>query len=51
MQHVTKQTIPSWTGFNFILRYTQSVLQDNIGYLPTINALATSLATFDKTGT
>ena len=39
MQHKTKQMTPSWTGFNLILRYEQSVQ-----YLPIINALATSMA-------
>lgn len=39
------QTVPSWTGFNIKTRDSLAVSQDNIGYLPTINAPATELST------
>ena len=39
------QNIPSWTGFNIITKDEVAITDDNIGYLPTINALATELTT------
>ena len=48
MQHATKHFIPSLTGFNLVLRYSDSELKDSIGYLPTINTLATSMATIHE---
>jgi hypothetical protein len=40
-----QQKIPSWTGFNIKTRNSVIVSEDFIGYLPTINAPATDLAT------
>ena len=39
------QTINSWTGFNIRIRDHLTFLEDNIGYLPTINAPATNTST------
>ncbi|KAK7143952.1 hypothetical protein R3I93_014956 [Phoxinus phoxinus] len=39
------QTIPSWTGFNISTRDQESISQDIVGYLPTINSPATELST------
>ena len=39
------QTISSWTGHNIRTRDQVSVTQDNVGYLPTINAPATQMST------
>ena len=39
------QTIPSWTGFNILVRNKHVVAKDSVGYLPTINAPATDMST------
>lgn len=39
------QHIGGWTGFNITVRNEVEVVKDNIGYLPTINAPATSMST------
>ncbi|XP_035662311.1 uncharacterized protein LOC118406391 [Branchiostoma floridae] len=39
------QTIPSWTGFNILVRNDEEVVKDRVGYLPTINAPATDMST------
>lgn len=39
------QKISGWTGFNISVRNETEVARDNIGYLPTINAPATDMAT------
>ena len=39
------QTISSWTGFNILVRNDNIVVQDTVGYLPTINAPATDMST------
>ena len=39
------QSISSWTGFNILTRDDVIVTEDNIGYLPTINAPATKMST------
>eukprot|EP00745_Piridium_sociabile_P027749 TRINITY_DN44663_c0_g1_i3.p1 TRINITY_DN44663_c0_g1~~TRINITY_DN44663_c0_g1_i3.p1 ORF type:complete len:1606 (-),score=395.32 TRINITY_DN44663_c0_g1_i3:590-5317(-) len=39
------QFVCGWTGFNILTRLSRKVSQDNIGYLPTINAPATQLST------
>ena len=39
------QSIPSWTGFNIRIRDEEPIVQDVVGYLPTINAPATELNT------
>ena len=46
MQHVAKQIIPNWTGFNHF-RCKQSV-QENIGCLPTTNTLVMRMATIHE---
>ena len=46
--HRKSQSVPSWTGFNILLRIENLVLKDNIGYLPTINHPATSMATINE---
>ena len=38
------QSISSWTGFNIKTRDDVTVIQDNVGYLPTINAPATQMS-------
>ena len=40
-----QSNVPSWTGFNICRRQGIDVSSDAIGYLPTINAPATDLAT------
>lgn len=40
-----KQTVCGWTGFNILVRSEIDVSQDNIGYLPTIDAPATNMST------
>ena len=39
------QSVSSWTGFNIQVRNNVTVVQDTVGYLPTINAPATELST------
>jgi len=39
------QTVSGWTGFNIKIRSDIEVVQDNVAYLPTINAPATDLST------
>ena len=46
--HRKCQSIPSWTGFNIMLKTEGLVLRDNIGYLPTINHPATSMSTIHE---
>ena len=44
--HANKnQPVCSWTGFKVMVRSDTSISQDQVGYLPTINAPATSLST------
>ena len=38
------RTVSGWTGFDIIVRIEVEVLKDNIGYLPTIDALATNMS-------
>ena len=40
-----KQRILSWTGFNIKFHSHEPVMQDVVGYLPTINAPVTQLST------
>ena len=47
-ENANKQMVPSWTGFNIVTRDTHVVSQENIGYLPTINAPATELSTVSE---
>ena len=37
--------VPSWTGFNINLSQNKDVVETNVGYLPNVNAPATSLTT------
>ena len=39
------KTIPSWTGFNILVRNKHVVAKDSVGYLPTLNAPATDMST------
>ena len=39
------QRIPSWTGFDIKFHTHETVMQDVVGYLPTINAPVTQLST------
>ncbi|KAK3746969.1 hypothetical protein QZH41_002521 [Actinostola sp. cb2023] len=39
------QKVSGWTGFNILVRNEVEVCQDNIGYLPTIDAPATNMST------
>ena len=40
-----EQTIPSWTGFNILVRNKHVVAKDSVGYLPTLKAPATDMST------
>ena len=40
--------ISNWTDLNILTRGDVTVLQDNIGYLPTITAPATQMSTVNK---
>ena len=40
-----RDNVPSWTGFNTIFQQTTEACSDEIGYLPTIHAPATDIAT------
>ena len=42
------QTISSWTGFNILIRNDTHVVQDTVGYLPTINAPTTETSTVNE---
>ena len=39
-----KQSVPSWTGFDILVRSEYEVAKDNVGYLPTINSPATNMS-------
>ena len=41
----TDQIIPSWTGFNILLREDIAVVQSKVGYLDSINNPATEIGT------
>jgi len=43
-----EQTVPAWTGFNVMTREKEPVQEDVVGYLPTINAPATEMATVQE---
>ena len=45
LSNVHCQRVSSWTGFNIKLRSGIDILEDNIAYLPTVNAPATDLGT------
>ena len=45
LSNVHCQRVSSWTGFNIKLRSGIAILEDNIAYLPTVNAPATDLGT------
>jgi len=47
-QETDNQTIASWTGFNIQTRRDIVISQDTVGYLPTINAPATEMATVQE---
>ena len=48
MSDPENQTISSWTGFNIQTRSDVTVIQDTVGYLPTINAPATEMSTVNE---
>ena len=43
-----KQKISSWTGFNIKVHDKENIIDSNVGYLPTINAPATSMSTVNE---
>ena len=43
-----KQKRSSWTGFNIKVHDKENIVDSNVGYLPTINAPATSMSTVNK---
>lgn len=43
-----KQKISSWTGFNIKVHDKENIFDNNVGYLPTINAPATSMSTVNE---
>ena len=42
------QTVSSWTGYNIISRDEVTVVQDSVGYFPTINAPANHMSTINE---
>ncbi len=42
------QSMSSWTGFNIVTRRDVTVNEDNIGYVPTINAAAIHMSTVNE---
>ena len=48
MSNPETQAISSWTRFNIQIRNEVTVVQDNVGYLPTINAPATQMSTVNE---
>ena len=44
----TDKVVPSWTGFNIVVRKDKMRIKDRVGYLPSINAPATSMATIHE---
>ena len=48
MARLSNKDICSWTGFNILTHSETCVQEDNIGYLPTINAPATQLSTVNE---
>lgn len=42
------QKVSGWTGFNIVVRDKVDIIKDNVGYLPTINAPATEMATIHE---
>ena len=43
-----QQKVGSWTGFNIQVHDRECIVKSNIGYLPTINAPATSMSTIKE---
>ena len=43
-----QQKVSSWTGFNIQVHDRECIVKSNVGYLPTINASATSMATISE---
>ena len=43
-----KQKISSWTGFNMKVHDKEIIVDSNVGYVPTINAPATSMSTVNE---
>ena len=43
-----QQKVSSWTGFNIQVHDRECIIKSNVGYLPTINAPATSMATINE---
>ncbi|CAH1248853.1 Hypp8457 [Branchiostoma lanceolatum] len=41
----TRQKVSGWTGYNISVRNETEIIQDTIGYLPTIDAPATNMST------
>ena len=48
MTNSNAQNISSWTCFNIQICDNVTVIQDNIGYLPTVNAPATQMSTVNE---
>lgn len=42
------EAVSGWTGFNILTRNEVIVVEDSVGYLPTINALATQMSTVSE---
>ena len=43
-----KQKTSSWTGFNIKVHDKENIVDSNVGYLPTINSLATGMSTVNE---
>ncbi|KAI4818757.1 hypothetical protein KUCAC02_004059 [Chaenocephalus aceratus] len=48
MSDTEAQTVSSWTGCNIQVRDEVTVVQDSVGYLPTINAPAPQMSTVNE---
>ena len=48
MSNPEAQSVSSWTGFNIQIHDHVTVVQDNVGYFPTINAPATQISTVNE---
>ena len=43
-----KNIVPSWTGFNILVRKDRMRIKDRVGYFPSVNAPASSIATIHE---
>ena len=48
IQKSIEKVVPSWTGFNIVVRKDKMQVKDRVGYLPSINSPATSMSTIHE---